>query len=218
MPWAVVSIGTDSIEELVDKVGEVVKRYDERVLVEARLDYLPDPLQALKAVSPYSSRLVITYRRPEEGGMSKSYTVEKARAVFEEAARLAPRFIDIELQTLKELRFEFGGLIASVHYMGEQPSRERMLDDARAARKLASMAKLVAYPETFEEAVRPLSLYRELGRKGLVAFSAGDRWKFTRFLALALGSPLIYCSLPGRAVAPGQPTVDEALALMEVMP
>lgn len=217
MPWAAVSIGASSTEELVKIVSGVIRKYDERVLVEARLDYLPEPLKALRALSPFSSRLIVTYRRPEEGGASKSYDIGGAREIFEEAAKLAPRFIDVELRTLMELKVDFRDLIASIHYVGTSPSEREMLEDARVARGLAPLVKLVVHPKTFEEAVRPLSLYRSFKRGELIAFSAGDEWKFTRFLALALGSPIIYCSLPGRSVAPGQPIVDEALTLMEAI-
>ena len=215
MVWAAVSIGVGSAGELLARAKEILERYDDRVLVEARLDYLQDPFEALKLLSPLSSRLIITYRRPEEGGVATNYTVDRALHVFREASKIRPRFIDVELRTLKEARFRYRDLIASVHYVGDTPSEERMVEDVKVARDLSSIVKLVTYPRTFEEAVRPLSLYRRF--RGLVAFSAGEEWKFTRFLALVLGSPLIYCSAKGKGVAPGQPTVDEALTLMEAV-
>ncbi len=215
MAWAVVSIGSSSVEDLVGKIEKITERYNDRVLVEARLDYLKNPLKGLHVLRPFSSRLVITYRRPEEGGMSEDYDLQKARTVLKEAVRLKPKFIDVELYTLEKLGFRAGSVIASVHYMSETPSRETMLNDAKKAMKFASIAKLVVYPEDFKGSIMPLSLYKFLRPEKLVAFSAGREWKFTRFLALILGSPLTYCSLPGQAVAPGQPTIDEVLVLLE---
>jgi len=50
----------------------------------------------------------------------------------------------------------------------------------------------------------------------VVAFLMGEKFSFTRILAVVLGAPFIYCSA-GKAVAPGQLSVSEARAILSVL-
>ncbi len=215
-----VSIKAKNLDLLVNRVKWVLSSYDERVITEARLDYLHEiNLDSLfEKLSPLSNRLIITYRRPDEGGVDKSYNIGKARKIFLKLKEMKPLFIDIELRTINEIKEEIDtNLIISKHYIGDSPTLRSIVEDVKECLKLGDIAKIVTYPKVFGEAVELLKLYKLFEPSKIVAFSAGSPWNFTRFLSLALGSPLIYASIPGEAVAPGQPTVDEALQILEVL-
>jgi 3-dehydroquinate dehydratase-1 len=219
MAKVAVSLRARSVEELIHKVDRLLTSYDDRVLAEVRLDYLSRPDEAVQRLAPFASRLIVTYRAPSEGGCDEGYSLDKAVRVLKPFFKENPYLIDIELETLKlkpELK-GFDGLIVSKHYFHGQPSLQKMRADITEALKIGRISKVVTKPTSFEEALHVIKMYRQVEAKRLVAFSVGEEWRFTRFLSLALGAPLIYSSLPGQEVAKGQPTLDEALSLLEAL-
>jgi len=66
--------------------------------------------------------------------------------------------------------------------------------------------------KSVNDATRVLSLYKNNNTK-LIAFSMGNYGRMSRLLCLLLGSPYTYVSL-GKAVAPGQFSVDEIKSIL----
>ena len=74
------------------------------------------------------------------------------------------------------------------------------------------MVKIVTVAKNVSDASRLLSLYSIRSEIKIIAFCMGDPGKFSRILCLHLGSPFTYVSL-GKAIAPGQFSVDEIKSL-----
>jgi len=79
-------------------------------------------------------------------------------------------------------------------------------------RKFSNVVKIVTVAKNVSDASRLLSLYSVKSKNKMVAFCMGDQGKFSRILCLHLGSPFTYVSL-GKAIAPGQFSVDEIKSL-----
>ena len=72
-----------------------------------------------------------------------------------------------------------------------------------------SNVKIVSTAKSTDDSTRMLELYNEKGNTNLISFAMGDFGRISRILCLYLGSPYTYVSL-GRAIAPGQFSVDES--------
>ena len=72
----------------------------------------------------------------------------------------------------------------------------------------AVLYKLVPTARQSGEEIAALQLLLELGRKDVIAFSAGAMATWSRHVALRLGAPWIYGSAGNQPAAPGQPTVQ----------
>jgi 3-dehydroquinate dehydratase-1 len=78
--------------------------------------------------------------------------------------------------------------------------------------KLSDFVKIVTMAKTVNDATKILSLYSNISKTKLIAFSMGEEAKFTRILCLHMGSPFTYVSLE-KAIAPGQFSLDEVKSM-----
>jgi 3-dehydroquinate dehydratase-1 len=192
-------------------------------MVELRLDGLERGriLEGLHLTGDLGLSRVVTIRPEWEGGLY-SGSEEERISLLERAAGSAD-FVDLEYGSVvenggvvEELREGGCKLILSRHYVSDSPPSEWIRSEAERMARLADIVKIVNKPSNVAEAVQLLSLYSAPWTPGrLVCFSIGEAWSLTRILCVALGSPFTYASLPGRAVAPGQPTFTEALDALE---
>ena len=79
-------------------------------------------------------------------------------------------------------------------------------------RKFSDYVKIVTVAKNVSEASRLLSLYSIKSKSKAIVFCMGEQGKFSRILCLHLGSPFTDVSL-GKAIAPGQFSVDEIKSL-----
>ena len=79
-------------------------------------------------------------------------------------------------------------------------------------KKFSKNVKMVTMAKTISDGSRILSLYNNGKGVKLIAFSMGNFGRMSRLLCLLLGSPYTYVSL-GKAVAPGQFSVDEVKSI-----
>ena len=75
-------------------------------------------------------------------------------------------------------------------------------------KKFSDYVKIVTTAKTVNDAAKILSLYNNVSKVNLIAFSMGEEARFTRILSLHMGSPFTYVSL-GKPIAPGQFSLDE---------
>jgi 3-dehydroquinate dehydratase-1 len=79
-------------------------------------------------------------------------------------------------------------------------------------RKFSDIVKIVTVAKNVSDVSILLSLYSISSKNKTIAFCMGEQGKFSRILCLHLGSPFTYVSL-GKAIAPGQFSVDEVKSL-----
>ncbi|MFA6758838.1 MAG: type I 3-dehydroquinate dehydratase [Bacteroidales bacterium] len=134
------------------------------------------------------------------------------------------RYIDLDFDSPEDYRTDLiwaarrvgFKIILSYHNFNETESLERLLEIYESCIKRgADIVKIVTNAKTIQECSRVLQLYSKTRKNTLVAFSIGDKGRFTRLVAHFLGSPFIYCTLnQDKATAPGQLNLTEAEKLI----
>ena len=100
----------------------------------------------------------------------------------------------------------------SWHDFKKTPNESQLKSRLKKMEKFSNVVKIVTVAKSVSDASRLLSLYSVKSKNKMVAFCMGDQGKFSRILCLHLGSPFTYVSL-GKAIAPGQFSVDEIKSL-----
>jgi len=213
----VVSIMGRSLGEMVTKAGMVAGD----VMLEFRLDSLSEEhwseAEAMRLPEELSKRSILTYRSPSQGGLSQAYSVDRLVELIGLLSPRPPAFMDIESSSINDGRVaasieHYGGrLIISNHLPYGGTSVDELLVHWQRSKVAGHYIKIINMPTTLHEALLSLELYGQVDPFRLISFSAGNRWSFTRFTSVLLGSPLLYSCLPGEALAEGQPTVEEAI-------
>jgi len=177
--------------------ADVVAAMSVADIIELRLDLFstfPDE-NKLKGIG---KPIIVTIRRKREGG---KYSGDEDRrlktlAKYSVYADYVDLENDVPDEWFKVMRCK---IIESYHNFKETPSYEYLKDLVEAKRgdifKIATMGKDKKDVLTI---VRLLCEY-----DNLVAFLMGEKFAWTRVMALFLGSPFIYCTV-SKSVAPGQ--------------
>ncbi len=217
MTKVVVSLTGNTLEEIYKKMS----RINERSIIELRLDSVKT-LNA-KDISSYfgsnMSRCIVTYRVPSEGGLSKDYRISTLIQIIDAIRNLKPFYIDIEADTYRKISqsVDLSGLnlLISTHFLFTKPTDED-IDNAWADNKeKANAVKVVNSPSTMSDVLKVLQLYGKAEKGKLIAFSVGEKYSFTRYMSVMLGSPLLYSSLKNEKVVEGQPEETEAYEFLE---
>lgn len=192
-------------------------------LVELRIDRLLKVSSAtiVKKLGHLAKKSVLTVRSKDEGGNFWGTESERLETISELAA-MKPAYLDVELETAKANRGWLKELppgtrkILSWHDFKGTPD----LDKLRAVRKEAAaygkIVKIVTMAKRAEDNITVLKLYDE-DPKGLIAFCMGASGTASRMVSFQLGSPIVYASLPGEPVAPGQLSIVTVNTLKMMM-
>lgn len=185
--------------------------------VEVRLDYLckQDSSKIVEIGKLLRGNEILTFRSPSEGGVRNISEGARIAVLDEIISSLRPRYLDIEMTTLKQnpqlltrLESTNAMLIASSHNFSETPSVSSLKGIIRSVPKSVSLyaVKVVCKARRFQDNYRVLSLYRYAGNLSLkiIAFCMGEYGLYSRIACTVLGSPFTYVSLPKEATAPGQ--------------
>jgi|GEM_PF-93445 len=130
-----------------------------------------------------------------------------------EAVEKGANFIDMDIEEFddeiaEKVKEKGGKVIASFHDFEKTPDEEKLLGILEKLSEKGDIVKIITTANHAEDNQRILSLY-EKTKVPLIAFAMGEKGKMTRFACLAQGAPWTYCALE-KAVAPGQPTLEEA--------
>jgi 3-dehydroquinate dehydratase type I len=202
-------------EAAIEAMKEAAGQAD---IIELRLDAMPAPdVEALLAGRPQRP-LIVTARRPDEGG-SFSWPEKKKVDMLVKAAECGADYIDIELNTSPELRQQLierkanAAVIVSWHNLMHTPDRTTLRRQVRLAFEAgADVCKIVTFARDFDDNGRMLEVVADAARRGkpIIGFCMGDLGKFSRIATLYMGGRLTFAHLRhNRAVAPGMPSVEE---------
>jgi 3-dehydroquinate dehydratase-1 len=213
------TISAETPKEMVQKAASAFAFGSD--LVELRFDLLRSPDAPVpRELARISRRSVITVRRRDEGGAFSGAEPERL-ALLSRLSDLKPRFMDVELRTVKENPGWLRALprtslwIVSWHDLSGTPALQ-VLEKARTtAASMGDVAKIVTKATRFEDSLRVLRLY-EKRPSGLVAFSTGPAGAASRVASMQLGSPIVYAALPDEPVAPGQISVETVVGLKKI--
>ena len=208
-----VAIAEKNPKKLTNMVKKGLKKSD---FAEIRFDFLKprDIPAALELVKRQLQRCVCTLRPKTEGGEFSGSENER-KSILKLIAEYNPYLLDVEFETLrkdkkfvKSMKTSKTKILVSWHDFEKTPNLISLKKTLRKMTKLSDFVKIVTMAKTVNDATKILSLYSNISKTKLIAFSMGEEAKFTRILCLHMGSPFTYVSL-GKAVAPGQFSLDE---------
>ena len=212
-----VSIGETNPKKLKTSLKKALEKSD---IAEIRFDYLKKseiPI-VLEDIKKNLSRCVCTLRPKSEGGLFIGKEDER-KSILRLLAEYNPFLLDVEFNTIqrdkklvKYLKKTKCRILVSWHDFKKTPSNSQLKNKFNEMKKFSNMVKIVTVAKNVSDASRLLSLYSIRSEIKIIAFCMGDPGKFSRILCLHLGSPFTYVSL-GKAIAPGQFSVDEIKSL-----
>ncbi|MHA3773586.1 type I 3-dehydroquinate dehydratase [Verrucomicrobiota bacterium sgz303538] len=179
-------------------------------LLEIRVDHFAeDPKKLLKAAERLAFPLIVTVRRPDEGG-ANGLSLVRRRELYTEFLPMAT-FIDIELRSvdkLAEIASEARGqgvkIIVSDHHFRSTPTLAQLEKRHAAARATkADIFKLAAMANKSADLSTLLAFLTRAKAKELSVMGMGPFGKISRLLFARAGSLLNYGYLD-RAQVPGQ--------------
>ena len=212
-----VSIGEKNPKKLKIILKKALSKSD---FAEIRFDYLKksDIPIVLENSKKNLSRCVCTLRPKSEGGLFIGKEDER-KSILRLIAEYNPFLLDVEFNTIqKDKRLESylkkskSKLLISWHDFKKTPNESQLKSRFKKMGKFSNVIKIVTVAKNVSDTSRLLSLYSIKSKNKMVAFCMGDQGKFSRILCLHLGSPFTYVSL-GKAIAPGQFSVDEIKSL-----
>jgi len=211
------SVAEKTPKKLKQTVTKALKKSD---YAEIRFDFLnPNAVpEALHLIGKDLKMCVGTLRPIREGG--KFSGNEKNRiSIIKLIAEYNPFLLDIEFNTLRKnkmlqryLKSTGTDILVSWHSFKHTPNISVMQKKLSEMKKFSKNVKMVTMAKTISDGSRILSLYKNSKGVKLIAFSMGNFGRMSRLLCLLLGSPYTYVSL-GKAVAPGQFSVDEVKSI-----
>lgn len=191
------SIGRVSYEEIIHRAPEFE-------CVELRLDLTEFSKDRIEAIIKKSRKTIATFRP------GKSDRIRKK--ALKKAISAGCDFLDVEIDSkpkyMKSLinfaRKKLCGVIISYHNLDSTPERDELIHIAERAFKLgADIVKIACKTSDFADGAKLLSLFEKFPRGKICAFGIGERGKFSRIFARALGSPITYAYF-GEPTAQGQ--------------
>ena len=212
-----VSIGETNPKKLKTSLKKALEKSD---IAEVRFDYLKksDIPIVLEDIKKNLSRCVCTLRPKSEGGLFIGKEEER-KSILRLLAEYNPFLLDVEFNTIQKdkklvryLKKTKCRILVSWHDFKKTPSDSQLKNKFNKMKKFSNMVKIVTVAKNVSDASRLLSLYSIRSEIKIIAFCMGDPGKFSRILCLHLGSPFTYVSL-GKAIAPGQFSVDEIKSL-----
>ena len=214
-----VSIGEKNPKKLKIILKKALSKSD---FVEIRFDYLKksDIPVVLENSKKNLSRCVCTLRPKTEGGLFSGKENER-KSILRLIAEYNPFLLDVEFDTIQKdtnfaayLKKTNCKLLISWHDFKRTPNESQLKTKFNKMRKFSNIVKIVTVAKNVSDVSRLLSLYSIKSKNKTIAFCMGESGKFSRILCSHLGSPFTYVSL-GKAIAPGQFSVDEIKSLSE---
>ncbi|HEX4150326.1 MAG TPA: shikimate dehydrogenase [Pirellulales bacterium] len=205
-----VTIGRRTVSEMVGEQRRLAAAGAQ--LCEFRLDHLEPPIDMAELFAKRDGPVVITFRRPEDGGV-RQVDESYRRRLLKDAMQAGAEYVDLEEDAAAAIpRVGSARRIVSLHDFTSTPSDLSAIH-ARLASRDADLVKIAARANTTHDVTRVLRLVRTAGLP-TVAFCMGELGTPSRLLAGRCGAPFTYaCAATGEALAPGQLSFSELVEL-----
>ncbi len=212
-----VSIGEKNPKKVKSVLKKALSKSD---YAEIRFDFLKksDIPIVLEDNKKNLSKCVCTLRPKSEGGLFTGKEEER-KSILRLIAEYNPYLLDVEFNTIQRdaklrayLRKSKCKLLISWHDFKKTPNESQLKTKFNKMKRFSNTVKIVTVAKNVSDVSRLLSVYSGKSKNKIIAFSMGEQGKFSRILCLHLGSPFTYVSL-GKAIAPGQFSVDEIKSL-----
>jgi len=214
-----VSVAEKTPKKIKQTLLKSLKKSD---YAEIRFDFLKPNLvpDALDLVKKDLKKCVGTLRPISEGG-NFSGSEKNRISILKLIAEYNPFLLDVEFNTLRKnknlsryIKNTKTNMLVSWHDFKQTPNISVLKNKILQMKKFSNNIKIVTMAKSINDASYVLSLYNN-NKVKLIAFSMGNYGRMSRLLCLLLGSPYTYVSL-GKAVAPGQFSVDEVKSIFTI--
>lgn len=181
-------------------VEEILSLLEGQQMAELRGDLSTLSPSQVGEVAASFHNLVITCR------LSPNILPQQGGAIIEAALENGAKYVDVEIDAPKEFSDKVAlyahkkgaKFIASFHSYDGTPCLDELYDIYRICKgRGADIVKIVTTANALSDAARTISLYNIVPDKSeLIAFSMGERGRFTRYLSSLLGAPFTYTAHP----------------------
>ena len=194
-----VSLMAYDTKELIKKIKEAEKIAD---LIEVRLDYM-NSFDLEEIIKASKIPVLMTYRRPEEGGFRKDLKDEERALVLNKAIELGVDYIDVELDMDPTIRDELikrrknTKVVVSKHFFShvEQKTLYRCAEELFSIG--ADIGKIIGYAKNWSDNLMYLNLVSDLFSEGykIISFAMGPYGVLSRVISPIFGAEWTYGSL-----------------------
>jgi 3-dehydroquinate dehydratase / shikimate dehydrogenase len=200
LPKICIALGLPSVDKLMAHARQEAEAGE--TFLEFRLDYLPQPMQGVKAMTEFLQKypqctVLATCRRHQNHGHYNGSIEEQVR-ILDAAIDNGARAVDIEIESAENIQTKLEHirgrcwLVVSYHNFGGTPSLDAVL---RRMQKIPADAyKLVSTARKPTDNFRVLSLAKANPRSTLVLLAMGETGFPTRVLSTALGGLYTYAA------------------------
>ncbi len=200
LPRICIALGLPDVPRLLEQARREAEAGEN--FLEFRLDYLPDPLAATRAIAQFLEQypgctILATCRRHQNHGKFNG-SIEEQFAVLNRAIQAGARAVDVEIETAElvpdrcaELRTK-AYLIVSWHHFETTPPLDPVL--RRMTKVPADIYKIVGTSRKPSDTGRILGASRLSPKIPLVTLSMGEIGFPSRVLSTALGALFTYAA------------------------
>jgi len=190
--------------------ADVVTAMNVADIIELRLDLFSSFPKEDK-LAGLNKPIIVTIRREQDGGNYKGDENERINMLvnYSKYADYVDVEYDVEDEYLKMIKCK---IIESYHNFKETPSYEYLKDLVEAKR--GDIFKIATMGRDKKDVLTIVKLLCEY--ENLVAFLMGEKFAYTRIMALFLGSPFIYCTV-SKSVAPGQLEASKVRKILKLL-
>jgi len=195
-----------------DTVSEMLSASKYANIVELRIDYIPELLNAERCIEESlksKTKPVIITNRPEREGGKFNGSEQDRLHLLQKAIELGADYVDVEYDSIKQItRRNSSKIIISHHNFKETPHDISKIYDDICQQK-PDIAKIVTYANDITDNIRIFELLKS-AKVPTISFCMGESGYISRILTSRFGGFLTFASLEkGKESAPGQLTADE---------
>ncbi|NVM54199.1 MAG: type I 3-dehydroquinate dehydratase [Candidatus Helarchaeota archaeon] len=219
-----IAISSKDVATAINKSSKAIQQ--EVSLIEVRVDHFENPFNAdfLKLVKSIDSKLILTVRKPDEGGQF-AFEENQRLELIHKCINAKPYAVDLEFsidkdkltRLINEAKKNKVKIILSFHDFQKTPEiaqmKEVILD---AVQKKADYVKIIGTAKSIEDNLKMLSLpqFAKENNIQIIAFAMGRKGTISRILSPIFGAAFTFAALD-KPTAPGQISIGEMKKKLE---
>lgn len=213
-----VAISAETTSSAIEKSRQAIERGAN--YIEVRIDHFKDPFSVdfTELVEKINSRLIITIRKPDEGGQYPFQETERLNLI-KKCIITKPYAVDIEFslntekisELIQEMKDNSVKTILSFHDFKKTPEIDSMKKIIlKAVRFQADIVKIIGTGNSIEDNLKMLTLplFAKENKIEIIAFAMGQKGTVSRILSPIFGAKFTFAALD-KPTAPGQISIDE---------
>ncbi|MHA1266756.1 MAG: type I 3-dehydroquinate dehydratase [Candidatus Helarchaeota archaeon] len=219
-----VAISSKNTSLAIEKSKEAIQQGAH--YIEIRIDHFSNPFEVdpLKLVKSIASKLILTIRKPSEGGQF-SFEESQRLELIRKCIKAKPFAIDLESSItseqlnplIQEAHKNQVKIILSFHDFQKTPEIAEMKElIMNAINHRADFVKIIGMANTIQDNLKMLALpqiARELNIN-IISFAMGRKGLISRILSPIFGATFTFAALD-KATAPGQISIQELKRYLE---